>query len=94
MNRVKIIGLWASNSLTRLPNLTIGERLREYVNDIVFRSVLLSLDLAFWTTRLRQRIFAMFGLKSGSFEDELEKAMRGMMKSSVGVEVGATAFGG
>ncbi|KAJ4486702.1 ABC1 family-domain-containing protein [Lentinula edodes] len=94
VNRVKIIGLWASNSLTRLPNLTIGERLREYVNDIVFRSVLLSLDLAFWTTRLRQRIFAMFGLKSGSFEDELEKAMRGMMKSSVGVEVGATAFSG
>ncbi|KAJ4490481.1 ABC1 family-domain-containing protein [Lentinula aciculospora] len=94
VNRVKIIGLWASNSLTRLSNLTVGQRVREYVNDIVFRSVILSLDLAFWTTRLKQRIFAHFGMKSRSFEDELEKAMRGLMRNNVGIEVETTAFNG
>ncbi|KAF5376379.1 hypothetical protein D9757_008675 [Collybiopsis confluens] len=94
VNRVKITGLWASKSLTRSPNLTLGQRLGEYVNDIVFRSVLISLDIAFWTTRFKQRIYALFGRKSDSFEDELERAMRGLMKNNVGVEVERNAFNG
>ncbi|KAJ3746302.1 ABC1 family-domain-containing protein [Lentinula detonsa] len=93
VNRVKITGLWASKSLTRLSNLTFGQRLREYMNDIVFRGVLISLDVAFWTTRLKQRVLAFFNLKSPSFEDELEKAMRGLMRNNVGIDVGS-AFKG
>ncbi|KIK55680.1 hypothetical protein GYMLUDRAFT_47642 [Collybiopsis luxurians FD-317 M1] len=94
VNRVKIMGLWASNSLTRSPNLTVTQRLREYANDMIFRSVLVSLDLAFWTTRIKQRIYALFGWRTDSFEDELERAMRGLMKNNVGVDVNNAAFNG
>ncbi|KAF9072387.1 ABC1 family-domain-containing protein [Rhodocollybia butyracea] len=94
VNRVKITGLWASKSLARSPNLSISQRLREYANDLVFRSVILSLDIAFWTTRIKQRIYALLGWKTYSFEDELERAMRGLMKNSTGVEVGNTMFSG
>ncbi|KAE9406874.1 ABC1-domain-containing protein [Gymnopus androsaceus JB14] len=93
VNRIKITGLWASRSLTRIPNLTFGQRLHEYMNYVVFRSVLFSLDLAFWSTRAKQWIFSLFGRKSYSFEDELERAVRGVVKSNVGIEVG-NAFQG
>ncbi|KAJ3776833.1 ABC1 family-domain-containing protein [Lentinula raphanica] len=94
VNRVKIIGLWASRSLTRLTHLTIGQRLREYANDMIFRGVLVSLDVAFWWTRFKQRVFAFFGTRSLSFEEELEKAMRGLMRNNVGINVESSMFNG
>jgi aarF domain-containing kinase len=94
VNRIKITGLWASRSLTTSPALTLPQRLREYYNYFVFRSIILSLDIAFWITRTRQWVRTRLGLVSEGFEDELERNMRGLAKSSLGVEVAPGAFEG
>ncbi|KAF9260370.1 ABC1-domain-containing protein [Marasmius fiardii PR-910] len=94
VNRIKITGYWASRSLTRASNLTFTERIREYTNHIAFRGVMLSLDIAFWTTRLKQWFWAKFGRVALSFEDELEKTMRGLMKGNLGMDVETGVFNG
>ncbi|KAG9312628.1 ABC1-domain-containing protein [Chiua virens] len=94
VNRIKIIGYWASASLTTSSHLTWTERTREYWHYLVFRSVMLSIDLAFWTNQVHQWISRMLGKSSIGFEDELERTMRGIAKSTLGVDVAPGAFEG
>ncbi|KAG7085810.1 hypothetical protein E1B28_003348 [Marasmius oreades] len=94
VNRIKITGYWASRSLTRASNLTFSERIREYTNHLAFRGVMISLDIAFWTTRIKQWFWAKFGRMAHSFEDELEKTMRGLMKGTLGMDVETGVFNG
>jgi aarF domain-containing kinase len=96
VNRIKMIGLWASRSLTSSSHFTFTERLREYYHDLVFRSVLFSLDIAFWITRTKQWVKARIGLigQGEGFEDELERNMRGFAKSNMGLEISPDAFEG
>jgi aarF domain-containing kinase len=75
VNRIKITGYWASRSLTSNRNLTLPQRVREYWYYIVFRGVMLSLDLAFLTSRVRGWVRRRMGLMSEGFEDELERSM-------------------
>lgn len=96
VNRIKMTGFWASRSLAATPNLGAAERLREYWYYFLFRGVMFSLDVAFWQSKMRtwvrQRIL---GQKGGEgFEDELERSLRGLAKSSMGVEIGPGAFEG
>lgn len=53
---------------------------------------MLSIDLAFWTNKVRQWIRRMLGKSSLGFEDELERTMRGFAKSAFGVDVAPGVF--
>ncbi|KAH7919205.1 ABC1-domain-containing protein [Leucogyrophana mollusca] len=96
VNRIKITGYWASQSLTRAPNLSLTQRMREYYHDLTFRSIMFSLDVVFWASKVRQWVRVRLGLRrSGEgFEDELERSMRGFAKSTLGVDVAPGAFEG
>jgi aarF domain-containing kinase len=73
----------------------VKERVREYWHDVVFRSLMFWLDVIFWKSKVTVWIRRILGMKPGlGFEDELEKSMRGLAKSSLGVEITADAFAG
>ncbi|KAF8556700.1 ABC1-domain-containing protein [Imleria badia] len=94
VNRIKITGYWASASLTTSTHLTWTERAKEYWHYLVFRGVMLSIDLVFWTSKVRQWVRHMSGKSSVGFEDELERTMRGFAKSTFGIDVAPGAFEG
>ncbi|KIL60038.1 hypothetical protein M378DRAFT_110496 [Amanita muscaria Koide BX008] len=96
VNRVKITGLWASESLVHSSNATWRERLKEYWHHLVFRFVLLTLDLAFWRSKLVAWVKEKILRKNqgGGFEEELERNMREFAKGSLGIDVGANVFTG
>lgn len=94
MNRIRITGYWASRSLIEGPNLTFIGRLKAYGRFIVFMVVTYSIDVVFWTSKLRQWARLKLGLKGEGFEDELERTMRGFAKSNFGVDIAESAFQG
>lgn len=102
VNRIKITGFWASRSQIGNSNLTIGERVKEWWHDLVFRVVMLTLDFSFWKSRflrwfrnLRVKFHLGGGVsRSGGFEDELERTMRDFAKDNLGINVGEGAFAG
>ena len=51
MNRVKIIGYWASRSLTTAPNLSLPQRLLGYWHHAKYVIVIFMLDVAFWLSK-------------------------------------------
>ena len=56
---------------------------------------MLSIDLAFWTSKVLQRVRHILGkLSIAGFEDELERTMRGFAKSTFGIDVVPGAFEG
>ncbi|RDB24088.1 ABC1 family protein C10F6.14c [Hypsizygus marmoreus] len=95
VNRIKITGYWASRSLSQRPNLTFTQRAREYWHHLIFRAVMLSLDIVFWTNKFTVWMRGRLGLRPGvGFEDELEKTMREYAKSNLGVDVSSDVFAG
>ncbi len=94
VNRIRIIGHWASRSLATSNTLTLRRRFRELFNHALFVSVLFTSDLIFWATRARQWLWHIFGRTSQSFEDELEASMRNFAKSNFGIDVPAGVFEG
>ncbi|OTB15287.1 hypothetical protein K445DRAFT_75290 [Daldinia sp. EC12] len=81
VNRVKIMGNWASRSLFQDPNLPFRERMFNAWNHLIFKSVLFATDIAFYAFKVRQWL----GL-GGGMEDEVEARMREMAKD-YGVEL-------
>ncbi|KAK6956181.1 hypothetical protein Daesc_001454 [Daldinia eschscholtzii] len=81
VNRVKIMGNWASRSLFQDPNLPFKERMFNAWNHLIFKSVLFATDIAFYVFKVRQWL----GL-GGGMEDEVEARMREMAKD-YGVEL-------
>ncbi|PPQ72125.1 hypothetical protein CVT26_006865 [Gymnopilus dilepis] len=124
VNRIKITGYWASRSLTRLTSTSLLSSLslrhpsqtlralsvyfREWYHHLVFRAVMLRLDLSFYKARfvlwLREigdglpwflgGTDARGRRRRGGFEEEIEKTMRGFAKDSLGIEVAEDAFSG
>ncbi|KAJ6607914.1 ABC1 family-domain-containing protein [Mycena sp. CBHHK59/15] len=98
VNRIKITGFAASRALTRssISHASLHVRLREYYHYLVFRTVMLSIDIAFWISRTRQWMWRVLGLGHDGlgFEDEIERSVRGLAKSSFGMDVGADVFDG
>ncbi|EMD33278.1 hypothetical protein CERSUDRAFT_57434 [Gelatoporia subvermispora B] len=94
VNRIRIIGYWASRSLAVAPGLTWAVRYREYCRFLVFQIVMLSIDIAFWATKLRQWIKLKLGQSGEGFEDQLERTMREFAKSNLGLEIAEGAFEG
>jgi aarF domain-containing kinase len=97
VNRIKITGFAASRALTRrTTSVDLRTRLAEYYHYVFFRAVMFSIDLAFWVARTRQWVWHALGLgRDGmGFEDEIERSVRGIAKSSFGMDVGADVFDG
>lgn len=88
VNRVKMMGEWASRSLFSDPNLPWPERLRNRWRHVLFKTVMLGSDVMFWFFRARQWL----GL-GGGMEDELEASMKGMAQE-MGVELQHNLFDG
>ena len=73
VNRVKITGYWASKALTESRDSGWKERWKEYGRHLLFRTVLLSTDVVFYWSKLRQWL----GLGKG-MDDDIEESMRKM----------------
>ncbi|RDX40175.1 atypical/ABC1/ABC1-B protein kinase [Lentinus brumalis] len=94
VNRIRITAYWASRSLVTSRQLSLAQRLREAWNHVVFLSVMFSIDVLFWGTRVRQWVARMLGRRGESFEDELERSMRNFAKSNFGLDMPEGAFEG
>ncbi|KAI0384995.1 ABC1-domain-containing protein [Hypomontagnella monticulosa] len=88
VNRVKIMGNWASRSLFQDPNLPWRERLTNAWRHLLFKTVLFATDIAFYTFKIRQ----LLGW-GGGMEDEVEARMKDMAKD-FGVELQHEVFEG
>lgn len=88
VNRIKITGNWASRSLVDSPDLSYGEKIKNYGRHLVFKLVLFSTDVVFYTSKVRQ----YFGF-GGGMEDEIEAQMKHMAKD-FGVELNHSVFEG
>ncbi|KAI2637971.1 ABC1-domain-containing protein [Hypomontagnella submonticulosa] len=88
VNRIKIMGNWASRSLYEDPNLPWRERLTNAWRHLLFKTVLFATDIAFYTFKVRQ--WLGWG---GGMEDEVEARMKDMAKD-FGVELQHEVFEG
>ncbi|KAM0816558.1 putative ABC1 atypical kinase-like domain-containing protein [Seiridium cardinale] len=88
VNRIKIMGNWASRSLYEDPNLPWSVRMANMWRHMLFKTVLFATDVAFYTFKARQ----WMGL-GGGMEDEVEARMRNMAKD-FGVELQHEVFEG
>lgn len=73
VNRVKITGMWASRALAESKDASFADRWREYGRHVLFRTVLVSTDVLFWWSKVRQWL----GLGKG-MDDDIEESMRKM----------------
>jgi len=88
VNRVKITGTWASRALSEDKNAPLTERLKERWKHVMFRLVLLSTDLFFYWSKVRQ----VLGLGKG-MDDDIEESMK-RMAEGMGVELQHGVFEG
>ncbi|KAI0403827.1 ABC1 family-domain-containing protein [Xylaria palmicola] len=88
VNRVKMMGNWASASLFQDADLPLHERLVNAWRHLIFKTVLFATDIAFYTFKVRQWL----GM-GGGMEDEVEKRMAVMAKD-FGVELQHEVFEG
>ncbi|KAI0850781.1 ABC1-domain-containing protein [Daldinia vernicosa] len=88
VNRIKIMGNWASRSLFQDPNLPLRDRMFNAWRHLLFKTILFATDIAFYTFKVRQWL----GL-GGGMEDEVEAKMREMAKD-YGVELQHEVFNG
>lgn len=88
VNRVKITGSWASRALVENPDLSWSEKFKNFGRHMIFKLVLFSSDVVFYTSKVRQ----YFGF-GGGMEDDLEASMKVMAKD-MGVELNHSVFEG
>ncbi|KAL7621584.1 hypothetical protein AAE478_008909 [Parahypoxylon ruwenzoriense] len=88
VNRVKMMGNWASRSLFQDRNLPWRERMANMWRHLLFKTFLFATDVAFYTFKLRQ--WLGWG---GGMEDEVEARMKDMAKD-FGVELQHEIFEG
>ncbi|TVY35397.1 ABC1 family protein [Lachnellula occidentalis] len=89
VNRIKMTGSWASRSLVDSKDLSLAERFVNGWRHVLFRFVLLSSDVVFYTSKLKQ----WFGFGKG-MEDDIERQMRFLAKDQFGVELQHGVFDG
>ncbi|KAG6076343.1 hypothetical protein E4U16_002840 [Claviceps sp. LM84 group G4] len=88
VNRVKMMGEWASRSLFQDKNLPLPQRLTNAWRHVLFKAVMSVTDIAFYLFKLRQWL----GL-GGGMEDEMENRMRDMAQD-YGIELQHEIFEG
>ncbi|TAQ85229.1 hypothetical protein B7494_g6446 [Chlorociboria aeruginascens] len=89
VNRIKMTGAWASRSLVDSKDLSVGERVVNAWRHMLFRFVLFSTDVVFYTSKVRQ----WFGFGNG-MEDDIERQMQFIAKDQFGVELQHGVFDG
>lgn len=89
VNRVKIMSLCASRALVDDTELPLSTRVRQWFRHLVFVAGLVSSDVVFYVSRIRQ----ILGWGQG-MENDLEKAMREIAKKTFGVELNHDLFEG
>ncbi|PBP28577.1 ABC transporter [Diplocarpon rosae] len=89
VNRIKMTGWWASRSLVDDMGLGWRERWENAWRHLLFRFVLLSSDVVFWGSRIRQALGW-----GGGMEDDLERQMRYIAKDQFGVDLQHSVFEG
>lgn len=88
VNRIKMMGEWASRSLFEDPNLPWSQRLRNRWRHVIFKSVMTLSDIAFYIYKIRQWL----GM-GGGMEDEMEKRMKDVAQD-FGIELQHDVFEG
>ena len=88
VNRIRITGEWASRSLVENPESSWTEKFKNWRQHLLFQFVLLSTDLVFYASKLKQ----LFGA-GGGMEDDIEAQMKHMAKD-FGVELNHSVFEG
>ncbi|PNP82487.1 hypothetical protein FNYG_04196 [Fusarium nygamai] len=88
VNRVKMMGEWASRSLFEDPQLPLSQRLQNRWRHIIFKTFMAASDVAFYIFKLRQWL----GL-GGGMEDEMEKRMKDVAQD-FGIELQHDVFEG
>lgn len=88
VNRVKMMGEWASRSLYQDPNLPWRRRLQNAWRHVLFKAVMAVTDVAFYFFKVRQWLG-----KGGGMEDEMELRMK-EMASEYGIELQQEVFDG
>lgn len=87
VNRIKITGNWASRSLVESPDLSFGEKAKNFGRHLLFKFVLFSSDVYFYAAKVKQ----LFG--GGGMEDDMEASMKRIAKD-FGVELNHGLFEG
>jgi len=88
VNRIKMMGEWASRSLFQDPNLPLRQRVVNIWDHFLFKVVLFMSDVAFYFFRLKQ----LLG-RGGGMEDEVEARLKDVAKE-FGVELQQDVFEG
>jgi aarF domain-containing kinase len=88
VNRIKMMGEWASRSLFQDPNLPLRQRAINIWQHLLFKAVLFLSDVAFYFFRLKQ----LLG-RGGGMEDEVEARLKDVAKE-FGVELQHDVFEG
>lgn len=88
VNRLKITATWASRALAENNDLSLPHRLQNYARHIVFRLALLSSDIVWYYSRVKQ----ILGL-GGGMEEDIERQMKAVAKD-MGVELNHDLFEG
>ena len=88
VNRVKMMGEWASRSLFEDKNLPWQQRLHNAWRHVIFKAVLSATDIAFYFFKIRQWL----GI-GGGMEDEMEQQMKNVA-SDYGIELQHDVFDG
>ncbi|KAL1883371.1 hypothetical protein VTK73DRAFT_8938 [Phialemonium thermophilum] len=88
VNRIKMMGEWASRSLFQDPNLPWRDRVRNAWRHMLFKAVLAATDVMFYFFKARQ----ILGI-GGGMEDEMEARMKDVAKE-FGVELQHDVFEG
>lgn len=89
VNRIKMTGSWASRSLVDSKDLSFSERFVNGWKHALFKFVLLTSDIVFYTSKIRQ----LLGFGQG-MEDDMEKQMRFIAKDQFGLELQHSVFDG
>ncbi|KAL8790300.1 MAG: hypothetical protein Q9213_000652 [Squamulea squamosa] len=88
VNRIKIMGTWASRSLVDSPDLSYGTKLLNLGRHLLFKFVMFSTDVVFYSSKVAQ----FFGRKS-NLEDDMEASMK-KMAGDMGFELNHNVFEG
>lgn len=88
VNRIKITGNWASRSLVDSPDLPLSEKAKNLGRHLIFKLVMFSSDVVFYTSKFRQ----FLGL-GGGMEDDMEAQMKNIAKD-FGIELNHGVFDG
>lgn len=88
VNRIRIMGEWASKGLYTDPGLPLGRRLVNAWRHLLFKAVMAATDVAFYFFKLRQKVGW-----GGGMEEEVDKRMRDMAQD-FGVELEGDVFAG